>query len=311
MRVLVTGAAGFAGRHLVRELRRRGHAVYGLVRRRAQRAPVRALGAVPVLGDVTRRRDLERALRLARPDAVAHLAAESFVPAAASDPEGTLRTTVAGTRLLAAVLSRQVPKARLLYVSTGMVYGPVRRGLPAEGAPARPANVYAEAKLAAERVLREVPGLDLVVARPFNHAGPGQDPRFVVSSFARQAVRIERGIQAPVVKVGDLSARRSFVDVRDVVRAYADLLVRGRPGRVYNVAGRGTVPMSAVLDLVRKAARKPFRVEVEAGRRRGADRFAGSAARIRRELGWVPRIPLARTVADVLADWRGKERGTA
>ncbi len=302
MRILVTGAAGFAGRHLIRELVRRRGTVHALVRRADQARALRALGATPILGDVTRPADLRRAVRRARPDAAAHLASLAFVPDAEKDPARARRVIVGGTENLMRALP---PSCRVLLVSSGMVYGPTGRRLPAESTAPAPASPYAALKLEAEiRALALRP--DVLIARPFNHAGPGQDPRFVVADFARQIARIEAGLQLPRMIVGDLRSRRSFLDVRDVARAYVLLLAKGRPGTVYNVAG-AEASIRGILLSLKRLARVRIAVVSHASKRRGTSRFAGSAARLRRETGWAPKIPLSRTLRDVLSEWRHKE----
>ena len=297
-RILVTGAAGFAGLHLVRELNRRGWTVYGLARRKSQFPALRAAGAKPLLGDLTRPSDLRRAVRLSKPAACAHLAAGAFVPDADRDPARARLVIVGGTLNLVRALP---PGCRLLLVSSGMVYGPAKRRLPDESTSPAPANLYSRLKLAAEALAP-----DAILARPFNHAGPGQDPRFVVSDFARQVARIEAGSQPPTMQVGDLSSIRSFCDVRDMARAYADLVERGLPGRIYNVAGP-EASIRSVLGGLRRLSKTRIRVVSTAKKRRGTSRVAGSAGRIRRELGWKPRISLSRTLKDVLSEWRKKE----
>ena len=196
-RILVTGAAGFAGLHLARELGCRGWTVHGLVRKLTQIPALKAVGAKPILGDLTREADLRRAVRLAEPEACAHLAAGAFVPDAEKDPLLARRVIVGGTESLRKALPAG---CRLLFVSTGMVYGPVKRRLPDESTPPAPANLYSRLKVEAETLVPEA-----IIARPFNHAGPGQDPRFVVSDFARQVARIEAGIQSETMQVGDLT----------------------------------------------------------------------------------------------------------
>jgi GDP-4-dehydro-6-deoxy-D-mannose reductase len=174
-----------------------------------------------------------------------------------------------------------------------------------------PASPYALSKLAQEALaLRAVTedGLAVIVARAFNHTGPRQGDGFVAPAFARQIARIERGVVEPVLRVGNLDARRDLTDVRDVVRAYALLAQRGVPGTVYNVASGVARPVQWVLDELVARARVPVRVEPDPARLRPSDLpvLVGDASRLRTATGWVPEVDPARMLDDLLDYWRAQ-----
>ncbi len=304
-RVLVTGAAGFVGHHLVRELESSGHEVAT-----TDALPPEAPAAAG-LPDYSRAdlRDAEvmRALvRATRPDAVVHLAGVSFVPDGARDPSLALTVNIGGTWTLAEALAAEAPRARLLFVSTAQVYGTLPSPAPLrEEAPLRPLSLYAVTKVAGESLLlaRQAAGsLDALVARPGNHTGPGQTPKFVAPSFARQVLAAKRG-EATALRVGNLDSVRSFADVRDVVRAYRLLLERGASGGVYNVASPANVRIGELLDRLRALAGCDAPVETDPALWRPTDSCPIlDVSRLRADTGWEPAFALDDTLRDLLAD---------
>ena len=242
MRVLVTGIAGFAGPVVAAALLEAGHEVHGLVR---GAGPWPRLAGLPLAPGALHRGDLAEGrfpdlVRELAPDAVVHLAALSFAPAAERDPAGAYRTNLGGTLAVLAAVRAHAPRARVLAVTSSDIYGEVPAAeLPVvEETPLRPVSVYGASKAAADIAAAQwarAYGLDVVRARPFNHTGRGQEPAFVCAALARQLARIEVGCQEPVVCAGNLDPVRDFSDVRDVAAGYVALLERGRSGEVYNL----------------------------------------------------------------------------
>jgi GDP-4-dehydro-6-deoxy-D-mannose reductase len=304
LRFLITGSTGFVGRHLTALLQSEGHEVAGL-----------GLGSgADYAVDVRDREAVVAAASDCRPDGVFHLAAIAFVPAANADPVAADAVNHAGT---ANVLDAAAAAgARVLVVSTGAVYGTLDPSrLPAdEATELRPQDAYAASKAAAEHACIERAGRqEIIRVRPFNHAGPGQAPQYVCSDFASQIAECEAGRRAARIEVGDLSAERDFTDVRDVVRAYLLAWERGLAGEVYNVCSGRAIAISWILDTLVSMARIDVVVEVRAERLRASDvsRAYGSFAKLEAATGWRPRIPLERTLTDVLDDWRRRVARTS
>lgn len=314
MKVLVTGADGFVGRWVVRRLLDDGREVYAAVRPAAGSAhPDDGLtpeerGAVRWLPLELLDADSVRTCVDLPYDAVVHLAGVASGAAAARDPGYAWNVNAAGTARVAAVLADAKRAGRgdalLLYVSTAEVYG---AGAPAPrretDAPA-PCSAYAASKLGGETAALEAwrrAGLRVVIARAFAHTGPGQDVRFVVPAFA-QRLRFARKIGAPVVKVGNLEPVREFLHVKDVVDAYARLLVKGEPGEIYNVASGSGVSLEDLLftlaDLV--GVRPIPEMDPELVRPADIPHLVGDSSRLRGATGWAPRIPLDQTLKDVI-----------
>jgi GDP-4-dehydro-6-deoxy-D-mannose reductase len=237
------------------------------------------------------------------------LAAMTHVGQSWDDPSQVLRVNVLGTaEVLAASRARQ-PAARVLVVSSAEVYGVVRPDqLPlAEDAPTMPASPYAASKLAAEAVALQAwrgYGQPVLVVRPFNHIGPGQSPNFFVPALAKRIVEARRS-GAAALPVGTLTTRRDFTDVRDVVAAYRLLVERGAAGGVYNVCSGRDVAMSEVAAQLLELAGADLRLETDPALVRPVDVpvLRGDAGRLHAATGWQPSIPLATTLADVLASW--------
>lgn len=311
-RVLVTGAAGFVGRHLMPALRA---AFPG-----AELIPCARAGEG---GDGMRGFDLLDPEGMAalvaevRPDACVHLAALSAVADSFADPDAVWRANVDGTRALAAALMRHAPGCVLLHVSSGEIYGLSFRSGAAldEEAAMQPANPYAAAKAASDIALGEMAlrGLHVLRMRPLNHVGPGQSTRFAVAAFARQIARIEAGLQEKVIRTGALDRMRDFMDVRDVCAAYVAALSRAPDlpaGRAFNLASGRLRPISEVLSDLLRLSGVEARVEESAAALRPIDlpQTRCSAAAAAELLGWAPAVPWERTLGEMLSYWRDAVR---
>jgi GDP-4-dehydro-6-deoxy-D-mannose reductase len=289
-RILVTGAGGFVGGHLRDTL---GEAF------------------VAFHGDVLDAAGVAAAVKDVRPSAVVHLAAESSVAGSWQEASRAWTVNVVGTVNVLEAVRREQPGARVLFPSTGEVYGRAKRVPTPEDEPVAPLSPYAATKAAAELACAQAmrgSGLDVVVARAFHHEGPGRDERFAVGSWTRQIVRLEAEGGGTLL-VGDLSAERDLTDVRDVCRAYSLMLDPSVPAGTYNVASGRAVPMRRVLELLVEQAEVPIEVEHDEARLRSADipMLAGDSSRLRAATGWEPEIAVERTLADALAAARQKE----
>jgi GDP-4-dehydro-6-deoxy-D-mannose reductase len=306
-RALVTGISGFVGRHLRRELTQAGSVVCGL-ERPGHGARAEDLAGV-VECDLLDGAGLRRAVAAAAPDVVYHLAAAAQIVHAQEDPPATYAVNVLGTAELLDAVRREAPRARVLLVSSGAVYGLAgSAGALREDTPAAPASHYAASKLAAETVAREFArahGLEVVIARAFNHTGPGQAPDYVCSDFARQAATIALGRAPARMVTGNLESLRDFLDVRDVVRAYRGLIERGAPGEIYNVcSGVGRRAQDIVDEIVRHTGLSITIAADPARLRPGeASRIVGDRTKLEQCTGWTPAIPFERTLRDLYDDW--------
>ena len=305
--VLVTGASGFAGSHLVQHLAA-SHAVVGWARS-APPAEIAALARWQRI-DLRDRDAVEAAIRELRPSAIFHCAGLPQVKESWADTTAPLAANVLATHRLLEAVRKHAAGCRIVVTGSAHIYAPSTVPI-TEDHPLGPASPYALSKLAQEQLaLRTVSedGLQVIVTRSFNHTGPRQAPSFMAPSMARQIAAIERGAREPIIRVGNLDAQRDLLDVRDVVRAYATLMAAGAPGTVYNVASGVARPVRAVLAALIARARVPIRVETDRERLRANDIpvLVGDATRLRRTTGWAPEIPFEQTLDDLLEYWRGQ-----
>jgi GDP-4-dehydro-6-deoxy-D-mannose reductase len=298
VRSLITGGRGFVGQWMASHLRELGDDVVCIDRE------VEITDAVALLA----------ALTDAAPEAIYHLAALTHVGQSWDEPLRVLEVNVIGTGALLAAARQCGSDPRVLVTSSAEVYGAVTDPdlLPLrEDSPTAPLTPYAASKLAAEAVVAQAHlghGQHVITVRPFNHIGPGQTPNFAVPALARRIVAAERS-GAGTIPVGNLSARRDFTDVRDVVRAYRLLIESGRPGAVYNVCSGRDISIREIADGLLGLAGTSLEFETDPSLVRPVEVpvLRGDPGRLADATGWAPAVPLEQTLADVLAYWRTSE----
>ncbi len=312
-KALITGIAGFAGGHLAWSLVEAGWEVIGIERHGAVfDHPIFLLNRVRVEEcDILAVRELGRVIEKFRPDAIFHLAGTTHIPMAQSDPQLAFETNIKGSLNVFEAAADLAKRVRLILVSSAEVYGKARpEEMPlAEDHPLRPASIYGLTKLCAEQTAAYYfrnRGLDAVVLRPFNHIGPGQRPRFVTASFALQIARIERGVQPPVLEVGDLTPARDFTDVRDMVRGYCLAVDRCEPGGIYNICSGQAYPIREILDRLLALSKSKIEVRVAEERMRKTEVpiFQGDHTRFSEATGWRPEHGIEDTLRAILEYWR-------
>lgn len=295
-KLLVTGLNGFVGQHIRQLLPSDWQLMH------AQRL------------DLLVNDSLDSALARDCPDAVIHLAGQTYVPDAFRDPKRTLEVNLLGTLNLLQALKRKGFSGSFLYVSSGDVYGQVGEdNLPIEEQlNPRPRNPYAVSKVSAEALCLQWSFAEpwrIMLARPFNHIGPGQRQDFVIPSVARQLVRIRKGLQAPRLEVGDIDVTRDFLDVRDVISAYFHLLRSGRSGEIYNVCSGREQSVRDLIDQLMVLEGVQVELTQDHTRLRPSEqrRVVGCSQKIQKETGWKPEISITQTLQSVLSDWEERE----
>jgi GDP-4-dehydro-6-deoxy-D-mannose reductase len=303
--MLITGGSGFVGKHLIDYLEHGGSQIAVL-------APGRHDGCGSRIRqfdcDIRDSSNVRLVLREFQPETIFHLAGISDVQSSWKNPRLTYEVNFWGALNLFEAAANLHPPPRILNVSTAQVYASSSGAL-SEAHSIQPDNPYSASKAMAELLMvqsRKQAAGGIVTARAFNHTGPGQSERFVVSSIAKQFAEIQEGVRLPQIQVGNLEVRRDFCDVRDVVRAYVLLLEHGTIGEIYNVCSGMAMRLSDIV--VEFEAISGLKVEIESDpgkvRSREVDQVCGDPRKIRAATGWRPEIPLRRTLSDLLEYWR-------
>lgn len=305
--VLVTGAAGFVGSHLLELLERDGADVVAWLRP-GTAAPIKGSRVRWVTVEMQDRDAVAAATAHARPAAVYHLAGVPHVGDSWSHTHETFAGNVLATHYLFDALRRHSLAPRVLITSSAAVYAPSSRAI-VESDAVNPNNPYGTSKLAQELVARrswEDDGIPSVIARAFNHVGPRQSPAFVAASMARQIAEIEAGRQEPVLLMGNMASQRDIMDVRDTVRAYHALMQAAQPGAPYNVCSGTPTSIEMLVQLFAARARVSVEIRQDAARFRPNDTplILGDRSRIKADTGWEPEIPIEKTIDDLVAYWR-------
>ena len=318
-RALITGLGGFVGPHLARELAARGdQELFGSIRGTGLPAGLPLPRDQISICDMLDRSAVEDLVARIKPHCIYHLAGKSDLGASWDEPEETMQTNVLGALNLIRAVLKHSPDCRLLFVSTAGVYGPmtVDENSLGEDRPIAPPDPYSVSKASAELLCLQYfasHGLQVVVARPFNHIGPGQSARFLVGRVVKLIAEIETEVRPPVLTLGNLSARRDFTDVRDVVRAYRALMDKGTAGQIYNISSGRDVEIRRVVEIATGLCKVPVRLELDEDRERPLDssRLVGDSSKLRRLAGWEPKISIEQSICDALDQARASTgRGT-
>lgn len=310
MRILITGVSGFAGRHLAAVCAGHGAEVHGLVRPGGSPAPEGVIAHGTAISDLPA---VAAAVAGIRPDLVFHLAGASSVGRSFGDPVGTWEANLTGTLAVLEALRAMDTPPRCVVVTSGEIYGRVPvEDLPVDvGTPLNPLSPYGASKAAADLAAAQYRmgyGLPVIRVRAFNHIGPGQDDRFVVPNVARQIAAAElAGERELVVKVGNVSTRRDFTDVRDVAEAYWLLGAEGDPDVVYQACSGRSRAVRELVDTLAGLSRIDAEISSDAALRREGEQpdLYGSPAALE-ALGWTPGRPIEQSLSDALDWWRAE-----
>lgn len=313
VKALIIGASGFVGSYLVSAVReelgcelyvtRRTHAVDMGEDVQSFELDILDADAVGAL------------LEQVRPDYIFHLAAQSSIGLSWQKPRLTVEINVKGSLNLLNAIRRLDYQPRILLVGSGEEYGYINpENVPiTETEVLRPGNIYAATKACQSlmgKVYADAYNMRMFMVRAFNHMGPGQSDKFVVSDFCKQVAQIELGFKPPLISVGNLEAERDFTDVRDMVRAYTSVIQFGVPGEIYNVGSGKAIKIRKILDVILSQSRTKIEVQIDPAKLRPSDIpiIAADTSKLYETTGWKPEIPLEQTVSDVLEYWRSELR---
>ncbi len=311
MKALIIGAAGFVGHYLISHLRDACNWQVSATKLKHEEVPGQGISLFDL--DILEIGQIRTLLEQVRPDCIFHLAAQSSVALSWKNPALTADVNIKGVINLLDAARALDYRPRILLIGSGEEYGHVKpEEIPIrEENNLRPGNIYAATKACQNmigKIYADAYGMDIIRVRAFNHIAPGQAPIFVVSDFCKQVAEIEAGIREPVISVGNLSAKRDFTDVRDVVRAYQLLMENGRPGELYNVGSGHAVAIQEILDQILSLSNQKIEVRVDSSRMRPVDVpiIEADISKLCADTGWERQIALEQTIREIVEDWRNK-----
>lgn len=309
MKALIIGGAGFVGSHLISHLREQRKWEVAVTKMSHEKIEQSGIDIYDL--DILDVDAVKKLLKEVHPDVIFHLAAQSSVALSWKNPDLTVDVNVKGSIHVLDAIRELEYSPRILLIGSGEEYGYVKSDeLPIKEENAlRPGNLYAATKICQNligSIYSRAYGMDIMMVRAFNHVGPNQAPMFVVSDFCKQVAEIEKGKREPVICVGNLSAKRDFTDVRDVVKAYSTLMEKGKAGETYNVGSGHAVSIESILNMILNHSKQKIQVKIDKDRMRPSDVpiIEADTAKIAKDTGWFPTISLEETIEDTLEYWR-------
>lgn len=311
MKSLIIGGAGFVGAYLIRHLK--DDLGQDVIVTKMPQEQIETEGIEVLDLNILEKDSIVTLLREVHPDYIFHLAAQSSVSVSWKNPQLTIDVNVKGGVNLLEALRELDYKPRVLLIGSGEEYGHILPGETPilEGNVSRPGNIYAATKACQNmlgKIYADAYGLQVIMVRAFNHIGPNQAPLFVVADFCKQVAEIEAGKKEPVMRVGNLSAKRDFTDVRDVVRAYAMLVQNGEAGETYNIGSGHAIAIEDILEMILSNSKANIQVEVDSTKLRPVDIpiIEANTAKVQAATGWKPEIALEQTICETLDYWRAE-----
>ncbi len=302
MKALITGSTGFVGPYLKKELEGHGYKVFGLARNNPENFEN------VFRGDIRDSNFVNQAVKKILPDEVYHLAGFSSVKKSFEDPELTMEINLGGTKNLLEAITKFCPCTKILIVSSTDVYGKPKHVPISENEETHETSPYSKSRIAQEKLVKEYDSLNIIISRSFSHTGPGQQEIFVLSDFVKQVIDIEKGIKKPIVFTGNISFIRDFSDVRDVVRAYYLLLLKGKRGETYNVGSGIGYKLRELLEKIIDLSKIKIEIKQDESKMRPVDiaELVADISKIETSTGWKPIYSIDRTICDLLDYWRLK-----
>lgn len=311
MKALIVGGAGFVGNYLINHLRNDCKWSVYVTKMQNENIVDKDIQVFDI--NILNKDEIVTLLNKIKPDYIFHLAAQSSVAVSWKNPALTIDVNIKGSVNLLDAIRELNYKPKILLIGSGEEYGHIKEEETPikENNATRPGNIYAATKVAQNligKIYSDAYNMDIIMVRAFNHIGPNQSPIFVVADFCKQVAEIEKGLKEPIIKVGNLSAKRDFTDVRDVVRAYSSIIQKGKSGETYNVGSGYAIAIEDILKMILSMSDANISVEIDKNKLRPVDVpiIEADITKLSETTGWQKQIKVEETVADTLNYWRSQ-----